>query len=104
MAYREFIDSLGTAWKVWNTTPLPGAVLTSEMRKGWLTFESMACSLRRLAPVPDSWEHLSTEDLEQLCAQASHVRHPTIDDAGLDIAPEHNDAPRARTPNSNPNS
>ena len=37
MRYREFIDSLGSSWKVWNTVPLAGAVLTGELKDAWLT-------------------------------------------------------------------
>jgi hypothetical protein len=77
MGYREFMDSLGMMWKVWNTVPLAGAVLHGELKEGWLTFESMGSRLRRLAPVPSDWEQLSTEQLEQLCAQASEVRRAT---------------------------
>lgn len=77
MGYREFVDSLGTLWKVWNTVPLAGAVLQAEWKDGWLTFESMAACLRRLAPVPENWEQLSAEQLERLCAQAAEVRRTT---------------------------
>ena len=69
MGYREFIDSLGISWKVWNTAPVVGAVLTGEMRHGWLTFQSIT-SRRRLAPVPTEWEQLTAEQLEQLCRGA----------------------------------
>jgi len=74
MAFREFVDSLGTSWKVWNNVPLASAMLTGEMKHGWLTFESMTHCVRRLAPVPADWERLSTEQLEQLCARAVQVR------------------------------
>jgi hypothetical protein len=95
MGYREFIDSVGMVWKVWNTVPVAGAVLGSEMQKGWLTFESMTCSLRRLTPVPDDWQLLSAEKLEALCTKASEVRPPTVSgDAPMDAA-EPNDLPGA---------
>jgi len=51
MSQREFTDSKGTHWLVWSTTPTPGAVLASDMQKGWLTFESDT-ERRRLVPVP----------------------------------------------------
>jgi hypothetical protein len=93
MGYREFIDSVGVVWKVWNTVPLAGAVLGGEMQNGWLTFESMACSLRRLAPVPDDWQLLSAEKLEALCTTAAEVRPPTLSgDVPLGAA-EPNDIP-----------
>ena len=95
MGYREFIDSVGVVWKVWNTVPLAGAVLGGEMQNGWLTFESMACSLRRLAPVPDDWQILSAEKLEALCTTAAEIRPPTLGgDASVEAA-EPNDAPGA---------
>jgi hypothetical protein len=97
MGYREFIDSLGVMWKVWNTVPLAGAVLHGEMKDGWLTFESMASCLRRLAPVPSDWEQLSSEQLERLCAAASEVRRAT---PGRGVATP-NEAPDR--PKSNPN-
>ena len=78
MGYREFIDSLGIVWKVWNTTPLAGAVLTGEMKNGWLTFESTTFSHRRLAPVPHEWDRLPAEQLEQLCNEAAEVRQATL--------------------------
>src|SRR5437762_11929727 len=95
VGYREFIDSLGIVWKVWNAVPLAGAVLTGEMTNGGLTFESMTCRLRRLTPFPDNWEQLPTERLEQLCTQAVEVRHPTSDADTMASAPEPNDTLRA---------
>lgn len=77
MGYREFVDSLGVIWKVWNTVPVAGAVRQAKWKHGWLTFESMAACLRRLAPVPDDWEQLPAEQLERLCALASEVRRTT---------------------------
>jgi|GEM_PF-6102620 hypothetical protein len=77
MGYREFIDSLGMTWKVWNTVPLAGAVLTGELKDGWLTFESLTSCLRRLGPVPANWEALTPDDLERLCAQAAEIRRAT---------------------------
>jgi hypothetical protein len=98
MGYREFVDSLGVVWKVWNTVPLKGAVLAGEMKDGWLTFESMAACLRRLAPVPENWELLSVEQLERLCAQAAEVRRSSRGQG----TPLPNDEPPTQT-GSNPN-
>jgi hypothetical protein len=95
MGYREFIDSVGVVWKVWNTVPLAGAVLAGEMQNGWLTFESMTCSLRRLAPVPDDWQLLSAEKLEALCTKAAAVRPATLSGEVPMDAVEPNDVPRA---------
>ena len=92
MAFREFVDSLGTSWKVWNNVPLASAMLTGEMKHGWLTFESNTRCVRRLAPVPEGWEQLSTEQLEQLCARAVEVRSATP-----------NESPRSELAKENPN-
>jgi hypothetical protein len=70
MAYREYTDSTGVPWRVWNTSPVPGAVFSSVMRDGWLTFECDG-ERRRLAPVPSGWEDLPTRELERLCKEAS---------------------------------
>jgi len=91
MGYREFIDSLGTAWKVWNTVPLAGAVLHGEMKNGWLTFESMTGCLRRLAPVPENWDQLSAEQLEPLCMRASEVRPSSYGDSAASSSRSPND-------------
>ena len=42
---------------------------------GWLVFDN-GDEKRRLAPVPDGWERMSTHELESLCARAkpSHQR------------------------------
>jgi hypothetical protein len=57
MAIREFADSKGVSWRVWNTTPSRAAMYADELREGWLTFES-GTELRRLAPIPGSWEEV----------------------------------------------
>lgn len=95
VGYREFIDSLGIVWKVWNSAPLAGAVVNGESQNGSLTFESMTCCLRRLTPPPDNWDQLSLEQLEQLCTQAVEVRRPTSSGDTSESAPEPNDALRA---------
>jgi hypothetical protein len=100
MGYREFIDSLGMTWKVWNTVPLAGAVLRGELKDGWLTFESMTSCLRRLGPVPANWEQLTAEDLESLCARAAEVRRATpAGGTPIDALPNGADA----SPEGNPN-
>ena len=76
MAYREYTDSTGTPWKVWNTAPVPGAVFSTVMRDGWLTFECEG-ERRRLAPIPPGWERLSVRELERLCKEASNAPRNT---------------------------
>ena len=73
MAVREFVDSRGVKWRVWNTRPSRGEMLSSEFGHGWLTFES-AMSFRRCTPIPEGWETVSAERLELLCQAASETR------------------------------
>ena len=87
LAYREYTDSSGVIWKVWNTAPVPGAVLSSVMRDGWLTFECDG-DRRRLAPVPDGWEHLSAEELHRLCRAASQAPRATPAQGTAEPRPE----------------
>lgn len=77
MPSREFEDSAGVVWRVWNTVPMSGAVINNPgFEKGWLTFESETGSLRRLAPVPPGWETFPRERLEALLGTAAGVpRH-----------------------------
>jgi hypothetical protein len=90
MAYREYTDSSGAAWKVWNTAPVPGAVLSSVMRDGWLTFECDG-ERRRLAPVPPDWEQLTAAELERLCGAATSAPRGTPD-RGTAAPPERGEA------------
>jgi len=76
MPHRQFTDSRGTAWMVWGTTPSPGSVLDSDMRQGWLTFESDG-ERRRLAPIPRNWEDAAPERLELYCRAAQAVTRTT---------------------------
>ena len=75
MAYREFTDSAGTAWRAWDTLPLAASALRKvqpALAAGWLTFES-SLGKRRLAPIPLGWERASVEQLESWCRAASAV-------------------------------
>jgi hypothetical protein len=76
MAQREFTDSHGTHWLVWSTTPTQGSVLVSDMREGWLTFESDR-ERRRLVPIPRGWEEAAAERLELYCRAADPVTRTT---------------------------
>jgi hypothetical protein len=76
MASRDFEDATGISWRVWNTIPISGAVITPGFEKGWLTFESDGGGLRRLAPIPSGWEEFSNERLVMLLRSATTVpRH-----------------------------
>ena len=76
MPSKDFTDASGMAWRVWNTVPVSGAVINPGFEKGWLTFESDAGALRRLAPIPAGWEHLQPGRLMELLHAAKEVpRH-----------------------------
>src|SRR5579872_3727791 len=96
MALREFTDSRGRRWMVWdvfptlaerrhrNAGPPPGARerrrfyeqrprISEAMSRGWLTFESSDGERRRLAPIPDAvtgWHNADEDELRTWCAQA----------------------------------
>jgi hypothetical protein len=73
MPLREFRDSSGVQWRVWETTPQPGAVFDERLKSGWLTFES-ADTRRRLAPIPSGWEEAPADRLELMCRAAEPAR------------------------------
>jgi hypothetical protein len=73
MAVREFVDSSGVKWRVWNTRPSRGEMLSGEFEHGWLTFES-PMSLRRCTPIPPGWETAAPDRLEHLCRVATETR------------------------------
>ena len=76
MAVREFTDSKGVDWRVWNTRPSISLLYGEELRNGWLTFESPT-ERRRLAPIPGGWEDVSNDRLELMCRAASEVSSRT---------------------------
>lgn len=95
MALREFRDSLGRRWRVWDVLPKhlerrhavlgpPSgqperrrrfelrSVVAAELRDGWLTFETDR-HRRRLAPIPERWELVPEEQLARFCELAETV-------------------------------
>lgn len=86
MGQREFTDSRGTRWMVWNTTPMTGSVLAGDMQQGWLTFESDG-ERRRLAPVPRDWENAANDRLELYCRAGEKVAR-TTPIRGIALEPE----------------
>ena len=72
MPMREFTDSHGVPWKVWNTIPYTSGVMRG-MENGWLTFEA-AGNRRRLNPIPVGWERASIAELCAYCDRAQPVR------------------------------
>lgn len=81
MAYREFIDSHGNVWRVWSTVPTTAIGLAGSFSRGWLTFDS-GDRLRRLSPIPNDWEALPRDRLENLCAAAQEVPRRTATGRG----------------------
>ena len=96
MALREFTDSTGNQWRVWDVEPHAPRILAApagrprddaaegvrmgERRKaghalgeGWLCFENHT-EKRRLAPVPGGWHRLDDPQLEVLLAGARRVK------------------------------
>jgi hypothetical protein len=96
MAHREFTDTRGVRWQVWDVipqtverrvriaseTPWPGlerrvreeprAMLAKGHEGGWLAFEC-AAERRRLRPIPRGWDTVSDAELERLCGEAASV-------------------------------
>ena len=79
MAFREFTDSTGVVWRVWDVSteqlhPITrGEDFMKDMQEGWLAFESASQRRRMPAPYPRDWTELSLPDLEALCRQAPVV-------------------------------
>jgi hypothetical protein len=92
MSSREFVDSAGERWLVWDTRPTTRVRLNPAFEAGWLTFES-GRQLRRLAPTPDGWESFPDHELERLCRSAPVVERrrtgPSV--TRIDALPEHRD-------------
>lgn len=97
MSHRQFLDTHGTLWTVWDVYPAlverdlsralgrpsggqprvapPHAILALDRLydDGWLCFESLA-GKRRLAPVPQGWDRLTGDALSDLCDRAMDVK------------------------------
>jgi len=89
MAVREFTDSKGIEWRVWDVTPEHMHPATrsedfmSNLQDGWLAFESAIEKRRLSAPYPSDWTTYRIPELEALCAQArSATRRPSQSDTG----------------------
>ena len=97
MALRDFTDSNGNRWRVWNVSPhlplrgdedapddlasSPGdgtdalhlhRRLVPGLEGGWLCFEAQE-EKRRLNPIPDAWDQLEDPELQRLLEQAAPV-------------------------------
>ena len=101
MAHREFVDSEGVAWQVWEV--IPQSVERRKLRErrvaprdvndrrqrhearlrlsdgevdGWVAFESSS-EKKRLRPIPPDWHKASDTELESMCARAERASRPT---------------------------
>lgn len=73
--HRIFDDARGVRWEVFAVYPSSvtagrPAALPDPYQRGWLSFDSSAGELRRLAPIPDGWTKLPDEGLRKLCDKA----------------------------------
>jgi len=83
MALREFSDSRGRLWRVWEVrapeaAPVGGGAgqlrVRGEYQAGWLAFECEAIAARRrLVPIPEGWADGSEEQLRRWCADARRL-------------------------------
>ena len=97
MAHREYRDSEGVAWEVWEVIPqsserrklrerrfAPRDALDRRKRHearlrlsngesdGWIVFESHGLK-KRLRPIPLDWHKASETELESMCARADRA-------------------------------
>lgn len=84
MALREFSDSQGRRWRVWDIRPdqLHGATRAEDylqnMIHGWLAFEPAGGGeKRRLSPIPPNWEKAPDEELEDMLERAVRTQPET---------------------------
>ena len=97
MAVREYTDSEGISWQVWEV--IPQSVERRKLRErrvadrdehdrrkrhevrlrsvegdvdGWLVFESFDVK-KRLRPIPKGWHLASSVELESMCARAERA-------------------------------
>ena len=74
---REFTDSRGVEWKVWEVTPAHMHPITrgedymEKLQDGWIAFESGTEKRRLEAPYPPEWHSAPLPELEELCRRAS---------------------------------
>ena len=94
---REFKDTKGVEWLVWDVFPSagageqrisdPGAAFPHrELADGWLCFES-GSEKRRVAPIPPGWEQFTPAQLESLCRSAGYISRPGVRDSALSVRP-----------------
>jgi hypothetical protein len=82
MALREFTDSTGRGWRVWDIRPEQMHAATraedhlQSVINGWLAFEPAAGGeKRRLAPIPARWDTATEVELEAMLERAEPARN-----------------------------
>jgi hypothetical protein len=70
---REFTDETGVLWRVWTTFPSNPKSVATELRDGWLCFDSGE-ERRRIGPIPRDWEQMTDERLQLVLRLASPSR------------------------------
>ena len=82
MPLREFTDSTGRRWRVWDIRPEQMHAATraedhlQNVINGWLAFEpANGGDKRRLAPIPAKWESAADADLEDMLERAEPARN-----------------------------
>lgn len=83
---RTFTGADGAVWSVRAVQPLgvgPGnhSRLPDAFRSGWLAFECEGRK-RRLSPIPEDWDQLGDEELEELCGDAHEASVRRRDERG----------------------
>lgn len=79
MAVREFTDSRGVDWQVWDVTPshlhpvTRGEDYMGDLQDGWLAFQSGLDKRRLEAPYPGAWTTMPLTELEALLKRATPV-------------------------------
>jgi len=74
---REFTDSRGVEWRVWEVTPAHMHPITrgedylEKLQDGWLAFESGSEKRRLETPYPTDWQTVLLPELEELCRRAT---------------------------------
>ena len=94
--HRAFTDERGVSWDVYAV--YPEARLSPKLRgafqHGWLCFDS-GPEKRRLSPIPENWQQLGTDKLNQLVDSAERARPRRGGRSAGDVEPG---APESRPP------
>lgn len=72
--HRQFVDSFGFAWQVWeiDNSAATGDAVPARPGHRWLYFFSRGTT-RRVHSYPSDWESASWVDLEDLCVRAEEL-------------------------------